>query len=148
MPNFMFCHKTTTFCFFSSTSMQSFRIQPGCPVPIFPIFFYFLSLFLFSPIFLTKTSYFSYFLAGEAKICNKIKNYICMCFWVRFIIKLVVFWLWCSNISKSNGHIILFFPWPLLPIRVLLTTLLCCCFLYNLPVHLHVCRVIVLMTIT
>ena len=51
MPNFMFCHKTTTFCFFSSTSMQSFRIQPGCPVPIFPIFSYILSLFLFSPIF-------------------------------------------------------------------------------------------------
>ena len=24
--------------------------------------------------FLTKTSYFSYFLAGEAKICNKIEN--------------------------------------------------------------------------
>ena len=38
--------------------------------------------FLFFPIFeplpifyfLTETSYFSYFLAGEAKICNKIEN--------------------------------------------------------------------------
>ena len=37
----------------------------GCAVPIFfPIF----------SIFKTKTSYFSYFLAGEAKICNKIEN--------------------------------------------------------------------------
>ena len=40
-----------------------------CQVPIFS---YFLSLFLFSPICKTKNSYFSYFLAGEAKICNKI----------------------------------------------------------------------------
>ena len=31
------------------------------PIPIFSYF-------------LTKTSYFSYFLAGEAKICNKIEN--------------------------------------------------------------------------
>ena len=46
--------------------------------------------FLFFPIFapipilsyfLTKTSYFSYFLAGEAKICNKIETgmFSCMC---------------------------------------------------------------------
>ena len=39
----------------------------------------FLFFLFFEPIpifsyFLTKTSYFSYFLAGEAKICNKIEN--------------------------------------------------------------------------
>ena len=28
-----------------------------------------------------------------------------MCFIVRFIIKQVVCWFWCSNISKSNSHI-------------------------------------------
>ena len=38
------------------------------PIPIFSYF-------------LTKTSYFSYFLAGEAKICNKIETgmFSCMC---------------------------------------------------------------------
>ena len=43
----------------------------GCPVPIFS---YFLSLFLFSPIFKLKPPIFPIFLAGEAKICNKIEN--------------------------------------------------------------------------
>ena len=41
------------------------QATPGCPVPIFFLFFF--SLFLFSPIFF-------YFLAGGAKICNKIEN--------------------------------------------------------------------------
>ena len=44
-----------------------------------------------------------------------------MCFRVR-----IVRWLWCSNISKTNSDI-MFFPWPLLPVLVLLTTL--CCYL-------------------
>ena len=50
----------------------------GCPVPIF---FYFLSLFLFCPIFKLKPPIFPIFLAGEAKICNKIETRIfrCMC---------------------------------------------------------------------
>ena len=43
----------------------------GCPVPIFS---YFLSLFLFSPIFKLKPPIFPIFLAGEAKIWNKIEN--------------------------------------------------------------------------
>ena len=46
-------------------------LRTGCPVPIFP---YFLSLFLFSPIFKLKPPIFPIFLAGEAKICNKIEN--------------------------------------------------------------------------
>ena len=63
------------------------------PIPIFSYF-------------LTKTSYFSYFLAGEAKICENWKwNYSWMCFIVIFIIKQVVCWFWCPNISKSNSHI-------------------------------------------
>ena len=45
----------------------------------------------------------------------------CVCFWVKFIIKQVVCWLWCFNISKNDSYVRLFFPWPLLPIRVLLT---------------------------
>ena len=43
----------------------------GCPVPIFS---YFLSLLLFCPIFKLKPPIFPIFLAGEAKICNKIEN--------------------------------------------------------------------------
>ena len=43
----------------------------GCAVPIFfPIFW----AYSYFSSFKTKTSYFSYFLAGEAKICNKIEN--------------------------------------------------------------------------
>ena len=46
----------------------------GCPVPIFSYFFLF---FEHIPIFsylLNETSYFSYFLAGEANVCYKIEN--------------------------------------------------------------------------
>ena len=58
----------------------------------------FLFFLFFEPIpifsyFLTKTSYFSNFLAGEARICDKIENRIigvCV-FLLRFIIKQVVF---------------------------------------------------------
>ena len=46
------------------------QAKQGVQLLFFPIF---LSLFLFSPILLTKTSYFFYFLACEAKICNKIE---------------------------------------------------------------------------
>ena len=46
-------------------------LSAGCPVPIFS---YFLSLFLFSPIFKLKPPIFRIFLAGETKICNKIEN--------------------------------------------------------------------------
>ena len=45
--------------------------KAGCPVPSFS---YFLSLFLFSPIFKLKPPIFPIFLAGEGKICNKIEN--------------------------------------------------------------------------
>ena len=72
--------------------------------------------FLFFPIFwgysyfvlfLNKNLLFSYFLFGEAKICKNIENEIIvvLCFRVRFIIKQVVCWLWCSNISKNNSYI-------------------------------------------
>ena len=46
----------------------------------FLFFFYFFLFFEPTPIFsyfLTKTSYFSCFLAGEAKICSKIENGMC-----------------------------------------------------------------------
>ena len=46
-----------------------FQIEPR---PLFQ-FLFFEPLPIFS-YFLTKTSYFSYFLAGEANICNKIEN--------------------------------------------------------------------------
>ena len=47
-------------------------------------FLFFESIPIFSN-FYTKTSYFSYFLAGEAKICNKTENgIIVVCFWVKF----------------------------------------------------------------
>ena len=53
----------------------------GCPVPIFSYFFLF---FEHIPIFsylLNETSYFSYFLAGEANVSYKIENEIMvMCF--------------------------------------------------------------------
>ena len=72
--------------------------------------------FLFFPIFwgysyfvlfLNKNLLFSYFLVGEAKICKNIENEIIvvLCFRVRFIIKQVVCWLWCSNISENNSYI-------------------------------------------
>ena len=53
-------------------SVNFHRVKPsGCPVPIFS---YFLILFLFSPILKLKPLIFPIFLAGEAKICNKIEN--------------------------------------------------------------------------
>ena len=91
---------------------------------------YFFLFFEHIPIFShfkTKTSYFPYFLAGEARIWNKIENgiVVVLCFRVTFIIrKYYVDRLWCSTISKNNRYICIF-PWPLLPIRVLLTTLNC-----------------------
>ena len=49
--------------------------------------------FLFFPFF----PYFCF--ASEAKICNKIENgVIVVCVFVRFTIKQVVCWLWCSSI--------------------------------------------------
>ena len=49
--------------------------------------------FLFFPFF----PYYCF--ASEAKICNKIENgVIVVCVFVRFIIKQVVCWLWCSSI--------------------------------------------------
>ena len=56
----VFCHV--------SVKTNSFQ---GVQSLFFPIFSYFLSLFLFSPIFKLKPPI---FLAGEAKICNKIEN--------------------------------------------------------------------------
>ena len=50
--------------------IEHFKLT-GCP---FPIFSYFLSLFLFSPIFKLKPPIFPIFLVGEGKICNKIEN--------------------------------------------------------------------------
>ena len=50
------------------------EVTSGCPVPIFFYFLLFLSLFLFSPIFKLKPPIFPIFLAGEAKISNKIEN--------------------------------------------------------------------------
>ena len=58
-----FARKLRSPCMARKASVM--QATPGCPVPIFS---YFLSLFLFCPIF------FSILLAGEAKICNKIEN--------------------------------------------------------------------------
>ena len=49
-------------------------LTTGCPVPIFSYFFLFFEHLPIFSYFLTETSYFCYFLAGEAKICNKIEN--------------------------------------------------------------------------
>ena len=57
-------------------------------------FFLFVPIFEHIPIFsylLNETSYFSYFLAGEANVCYKIENeIIVMCFRRRFRIKQVL----------------------------------------------------------
>ena len=45
--------------------------RSGSPVPVF---LYFLSIFLFSPIFKLKPPIFPIFLACEAKICNEVEN--------------------------------------------------------------------------
>ena len=55
---------------FCDVSVKTNSFQ-GVQFLFFLIFFYFLSLFLFSPIFKLKPPI---FLAGEAKICNKIEN--------------------------------------------------------------------------
>ena len=64
--------RTTTAATVESRNMAA--ILPGCPVPIFSYSFLFFEPIPIFSYFLTKTSYFSYFLAGEAKICNKIEN--------------------------------------------------------------------------
>ena len=46
----------------------------GVQFLFFPLFSYFLNLFLFSPILNLKPPIFPIFLAGEAKICNKIEK--------------------------------------------------------------------------
>ena len=51
-----------------------YEVTAGCPVTIFSYFSYFLSLFLFPPIFKLKPSIFPIFLTNEAKIWNKIEN--------------------------------------------------------------------------
>ena len=51
-----------------------YEVTAGCPVPIFSYFSYFLSLFLFPPIFKLKPPIFPIFLTNEAKIWNKIEN--------------------------------------------------------------------------
>ena len=79
----------------------------GVQFLFFPFFSYFLSLFLFSPIFKLKPPIFPIFLAGEGKICNKLENGIitvCVFEW-DYIIKQVVCWLWCSNISENNSYV-------------------------------------------
>ena len=63
-----------------SKRFSAWSFRSGCPVPIFSYFSYFLSLFLFSPIFTLKPPIFPIFLAGEAKICNKIENGIIVVF--------------------------------------------------------------------
>ena len=49
-------------------------VLQGVQFLFFPIFSYFFEPIPIFSYFLTKTSYFPIFLAGEAKICNKIEN--------------------------------------------------------------------------
>ena len=70
-------NKVSAFWWTSSVDLiqntQQLYLQ-GVQFLFFPIFSYFLSLLLFSPIFKLKPPIFPIFLAGEAKICNKIEN--------------------------------------------------------------------------
>ena len=60
------------------------QLFPGCQVPIFSFFSYFLSLYLFSPILKLKPPIFRIFFASEAKICNRIeKGIIVVCVFER-----------------------------------------------------------------
>ena len=52
----------------------SVYVEQGVQFLFSPICSYFLRIFLFSPIFFKETSYFSYFLAGKAKMRYKIKD--------------------------------------------------------------------------
>ena len=74
IPNSFSCrHEKLSGIVWTATVQNWNKCVPvaGCPVPFF---FYFLSLFLFSPIFKLKPPIFPIFLTGEAKICNK-KNW-------------------------------------------------------------------------
>ena len=53
------------------TSMKSIKLPPRMYQGVQFLFFEAIPIFSY---FETKTSYFFYFLAGEAKICNKIEN--------------------------------------------------------------------------